>query len=127
MPSFRFIWKKKKKEETQFFLKMSNSDEDLFASQKDLRSKTDVPTFVSKTQPQSSEVEYLWIIAFHWDIGETSPFSLQPICNFTESEVPSTWYSFKLRDDLRLKKIDVRALSGQYSIFCKVEKGMFFY
>ena len=102
---------------------MATSDEDLFASQQDFRPTTNVPGFLSKTQPEMSEQEYLWVIAFHWDIGNTTPFTVQPICNFTESEVPSTWYSFKLRDDLRMKKIDVRMLNGSYSVFCKVEKG----
>lgn len=103
---------------------MSNSEEDLFSSQKDCRPSTNVPRFVSKTQAKKSNVEYLWNISFHWDIGNTEPFSLQPIANFTEAEVPPTWYQFSLRDDLWLKKTYVRMLNGQYSIFCKVEKGI---
>lgn len=102
---------------------MSNSDEDMFLSQKETRISTEVEVHMPKSQPQRSDVEYLWVVAFHWDIGDGNPFTLQPICNFTESEVPSTWYAFKLRDDLRKKKINVRMLSGEYSIFCKVEKG----
>ena len=98
------------------------SDDDMFMSQKELRPTTDVP-FVSKTQPEKSEVEYLWNVVFQWDIGNKEPFSLQPLCNFSESEVPPTWYQFKLRDDLRLKKIYVNLLNGQYSIFAKVEIG----
>ena len=102
---------------------MSNSDEDLFLSQKEDRPAAEVPPRSCKSQPQKSEVEYMWNVVFHWDIGNNNPFSLQPICNFTDAEVPPTWYSFKLRDDLRLKKIHVRMLNGTYSIFCKVEKG----
>lgn len=99
------------------------SDEDMFFSQKDVRPKTNLPVFLSKSQPQKSDLEYLWNIVFQWDIGNKYPFSLQPISNFSESEVPSTWYLFKLRDDLRRKKIYVRALNGNYSIFAKVERG----
>ena len=103
---------------------MSDSGEDMFLSQKDVvRPRTNVPGFVSKSQPQQSEVEYLWNISFHWDIGNAHPFSLQPISNFTEKEVPSTWYSFRLRDDLRRERRYIRMLNGEYSIFCKVEKG----
>lgn len=105
---------------------MSDSEEDMFLSQKDvIRPKTNVPEFISKTQPEKSAVEYMWNIAFHWDIGNTTPFSLQPIINFNEGEVPATWYLFKLRDDLRMKKKYIRMLNGTYSIFCKVEKGIF--
>lgn len=105
---------------------MSDSEDDMFLSQRDVRPpRTEVQVPVSRSQPQKSDVEYLWNLAFHWDIGDRNPFTLQPICNFTEAEVPSTWYMFKLRDELRLKKIDVRILSGLYSIFCKVEKGIF--
>ena len=103
-----------------------SSEEDLFASQKDVRPHTNVPKFISKTQAEESNVEYFWNICFHWDIGNKNPFSLQPISNFTEKEVPPTWYLFKLRDDLRLKKVYVRMLNGEYSIFCKVEKGKAF-
>lgn len=99
------------------------SDEDIFSSQKDLRPSTDVPSFVSKTQPQTSDVEYLWNVVFHWDIGNKTPFSIQPISNFNDKEIPSTWYLFRLRDDLRLKKINISMLNGLYSIFAKVEKG----
>ena len=99
------------------------SDEDIFSSQPDVRPSTDVPVFVSKTQPQKSDVEYMWNVVFHWDLGNKTPFSLQPIANFCDSEVPDTWYIFKLRDDLRKKKIYVKMLNGKYSIFAKVEKG----
>ena len=104
---------------------MSNSDEDLFASQQDIRPSTSVPKFFSKTQPEKSDVEYLWNISFHWDIENTRPFSLQPISNFSEEEVPPTWYLFNLRDDLRLTKKYIRMLNGEYSIFCKVERGIY--
>lgn len=111
----------KEKKEEQII--MSNSDEDMFASQKNVKVSTKVLEPVSKSQPQQSELEYLWNVAFHWDIGNKTPFSLQPIANFTQSEVPLSWYSFKLRDELRLQKIHVEMLNGQYSIFGKVEKG----
>lgn len=102
------------------------SDEDMFLSQKEVRPVTDVPGFVSKTQPEKSELEYLWYLVFHWDIGNKNPFSLQPVKNFAESEVPRTWLLFNLRDELRQAKIRVRMLNGEYSIFAKVEKGIFF-
>ena len=88
---------------------MSNSEDDLFCS--------------PRPPAEKSDIEYLWYISFHWDIGNTHPFTLQPINNFTAEEVPTTRCNFKLRDDLRLKKIYVRMLNGDYSIFCKVEKG----
>lgn len=104
---------------------MSNSEDDMFLSQREERPTTKVPPRPSSSQPQKSDVEYMWNVCFHWDIGNQNPFSLQPICNFSDSEVPPSWYHFKLRDELRLKKIDVRMLSGTYSIFCKVEKGTY--
>lgn len=100
------------------------SDEDLFLSEKEGAPNSDeVPLFVSRSQPAKSEVEYLWNVVFHWDIGNKTPFSLQPIKNFTESEIPVSWYLFRLRDDLRKKKIFVTMLNGNYSMFAKVEKG----
>lgn len=102
------------------------SDEDIFSSQRDVRPSTDVPHFVSKTQPQQSEVEYLWNIVFQWDLSNPTPFSIQPKISFSHHDVPLTWYLFKLRDDLRLKKTYFRVLNGTYSIFCKVEKGKFY-
>lgn len=100
------------------------SDEDFFgSSQKDMRSKTNVPKFWSKTQPQKSDVEYFWIILFHHDIGNQYPFTLHIRTLFSTEEIPDTWYLFKLRDDLRFKKQYFRVLNGDYSVFCKVEKG----
>ena len=85
----------------------------MFLSQSEVQKDTDPPRFVSKTQPQKSELEYMWNVVFHWDIENKAPFSLQSVSHFTDSEVPWTWYAFKLRDDLRLKKINVRILNGQ--------------
>lgn len=99
----------------------------MFLSEKESRAPpTSENGAVSRSQPEKSEVEYLWNVVFHWDIGNQTPFSLQPIVNFSQSEVPATWYLFKLRDDLRLKKIYIKMLNGQYSIFAKVEKVKFF-
>ena len=99
------------------------SDEDFFAySQADQARSPDVSRFVSKTQPQKSDLEYMYWILFHWDLGNSEPFSIHNKSLFGE-EIPDTWYSFKLRDDLRLKKIYFRMLNGEYSVFCKVEKG----
>ena len=95
----------------------------MFLSQKDNRSKTEAPHFVSKTQPKETDVQYLWNIVFHWNMENENPFSIHLKTIFADSEVPPTWYSFKLRDDLRMKKLFIHVLNGNYSIFCKVEKG----
>lgn len=102
------------------------SDEDFFqSSQKDIREPNAVrDSGGSKTQPQKSDVEYHWNVVFHWDIGNRTPFAIYPRAVFSDSEVPASWYAFKLRDDLRKKKIYIRMLNGNFSIFCKVEKGM---
>ena len=99
----------------------------MFLSQRDLRPPaTEVTSFTSKTQPQpqESDVEYLWIVAFHWDLEKRNPFSIEPIGNFSDSEVPQSWYRFRLRDDLRKTKINVEMLKGQFSVFAKVERGI---
>ena len=100
------------------------SDEDFFqSSQREIRKVAEVPRHYSKTQPQPSDVEYFWVIVFHWDIENPNPFSLQHRNAFGESDIPKTWFIFKLRDDLRMKKKYYKVLNGHYSVFCKVEKG----
>lgn len=100
------------------------SDEDFFGpSQKEIRNSTEVPRFISKSQPKPSDVVYMWVVVFHWDIGNKDPFSLQCRSAFSAADIPETWYSFKLRNDLRKNKIRLDVLNGEYSVFCKVEKG----
>lgn len=100
------------------------SDEDMFlSSQQDIRPSTEVPSFISKSQPQKSDVEYHWVVLFHWSLENNQPFSVHLKSLFSDKEISDTWFSFKLRDDLRRKKIYMRMLNGKYSVFCKVEKG----
>ena len=100
----------------------------MFLSQKDVRPRTDPRPFISQPlPPKQSDQDYHWLIVFHWDIGNENPFSVQLKSIFSPSEVPESWYLFKLRDDLRMKKQQIRFLNGSYSVFCKVEKGKRFF
>ena len=100
------------------------SDEDFFqSSQRESRPTTEVPRFVSKTQPQPTDVDYHWVVLFHWDLENPSPFTLHLRALFQKEEIPETWFLFKLRNDLRMKKKYFEVLNGTYSVFCKVEKG----
>lgn len=99
------------------------SDEDLFFSQKEATSEKEVTPTVSKSQPLPSVVEYHWVIVFHWCIENRDPFSVFLRNVFTEEELPRTWLEFKLSDENRLKKQYIRTVNGEYSFFCKVEKG----
>ena len=68
----------------------------------------------------------MWLVVFHWDVEDSEPFSLHVRNIFTDEEVPESWYAFMLKDDYRKKKIFLHALEGEYSVFCKVEKGTIF-
>ena len=97
------------------------SDEDMFLSQKDIRPSTVIEG--PSTQPLPSEVEYHWAVLFNFDIGNIEPFNMFLRSTFKESEIPSRWFDYKLADDVRLKKTYIPTLNGEYSFFCKVEKG----
>ena len=104
------------------------SDEEFFqSSQVEMRRSTDPPRFFSKSQPLPSDVEYFWVVLFHHDIGNREPFTIHLRATFDEKDIPATWFLFKLRDDLRLKKKYFHVLNGDYSVFCKVEKGKSYY
>ena len=93
----------------------------MFLSQKDSRPSTVVTRPI--TQPAPSEVEYHWAVLFNFDIGNIEPFSMFLRSTFKESEIPSRWFEYRLADDVRMKKLHIPTLNGQYSFFCKVEKG----
>ena len=102
------------------------SDEDMFQqSQPDFRLPPSPPNVnvVSRSQPQPSDVLYHWVIMFHWDINNKFPFSMFVRSTFPDSEIPDSWYTFRLSEEYRLQKKYLRTLNGQYSVFCKVEKG----
>lgn len=94
----------------------------MFFSQPENRPST-VMESASKSQPQPSGLNYHWVVLFQFDIENHEPFNMFLRSTFPESEVPESWYKFKLEDELRLLKRYFRTLNGEYAVFCKVEKG----
>ena len=80
----------------------------------------------SEDQPQS-EVNYFWFIAFEWCVSEPKPFQIFVREYFGDDDIPDTWFSGVLTEEYRLIKLQLNAVAGNnpYSIFAKVEKGMY--
>ena len=97
------------------------SDEDMFLSQRETHPPKEAP--VPTSQPLPSDVEYHWAVMFHFDIGNKEPFSMFLRSTFSEKDIPSAWFRYKLSNERRLMKNYIHALNGNYSVFCKVEKG----
>lgn len=100
--------------------KMSDSEEEFFASTQLPQSKSPV---VSGSQ-KLSVVEYFFLVTFNWDLMIGSPFQI----NVLEvlREFPEDWITGPLTRNNRLVKKKLKALGGQFSLFCKVQKGIFY-
>ena len=72
----------------------------------------------------ASQINYRWVIVFHWSIVDSSPFKIVPRTFFNEEEIPDSWFSSGLGYNKRSKRIVVNCFDdGEYSVFCKVEDG----
>lgn len=96
---------------------MADSEEEEFfqATQLPEKKTTDV-------SDRKSVVEYFFIVSFNWDLMVGSPFEI----NVLEvlKDIPENWIYGPLSKDDRKSKIPLKALgSGDYSVFCKIEKG----
>ena len=99
------------------------SDEDMFLSQREERVSAPIPAPSTSSQPLPTKVEYHWAVLFNFDIGNIEPFLMFLRSTFSEAEIPSSWFLYKLGDEIRLEKKHFPTLNGIYSVFCKVEKG----
>lgn len=69
-----------------------------------------------------SVVEYFFLVTFNWDLMVGEPFQL----NVLEviSDFPEAWIKGPLSKINRQQKVSIKAFGGgQYSLFCKVQKG----
>lgn len=70
-----------------------------------------------------SVVEYFFLVTFNWDLMVGNPFEI----NVAEvvNDFPESWIKGPLTRMNRQRKITVIAFGGgQYSLFCKVQKGI---
>lgn len=108
---------------------MSDSDEEFFLP-------TQLPPQVPRNRlnegvsvekvVKKSVVEYFFLVVFNWNLMVGNPFELhvwEVIPDF-----PEEWILGPLTYDNRLQKLPINAFGGsQYSLFCKVEKGICIY
>lgn len=101
---------------------MADSDEDFFLD-------TQLPPkLVSDSSDVSkvSVVEYFFAVTFNWNLFVGHPFQMNVLEKITD--FPDHWIKGPLRNAHRLEKLPVRAFGGgQFSLFCKVEKGCIIY
>lgn len=100
---------------------MSDSDEDFFFATQ-LPSKKRERVSDDRPELSQSVVEYFFLITFNWNLMVDCPFEL----NVREKikDFPNSWIKGSLSNDKRIKKIRISALGGgEYSLFCKVDKG----
>ena len=76
-----------------------------------------------------SDVEYFWFIAFEWNVLEEEPFQIFVREYFGDDDIPDTWFTGNLSDKNREVKLKLNAVAGgnPYSIFAKVQKGIYIY
>lgn len=102
---------------------MSDSDSDIefFAStQRSLQSKN---SNVSNKSSSGSVVEYFFLVTFNWDLMVGLPFEINVIEQI--NDFPSEWIKGHLSNEYRQEKRPIAAFGGgNYSLFCKVEKGI---
>ena len=75
----------------------------------------------------SSDTEYFWFIAFEWNVHEPRPFAIFVREYFGDEDIPDNWFTGKLTDKNRAVKLSLNAVAGKspYSIFAKIEKGIY--
>lgn len=102
---------------------MSDSEEDFFLATQ-LPPKSRKKRVVSDISSKLSVVEYFFLVTFNWDLMVGNPFQI----NVREvlTEFPDEWIKGALVKSNRVEKIKINSFGGgQYSLFCKVEKGIF--
>lgn len=77
------------------------------------------------TQEQGkSTVQYAWVILFHYDIDDPTPFTIVPLSFFAGSDFPWSAVKGVLHSDFRSQKMTFSKIPGkEYMIFAKVEIG----
>ena len=107
---------------------MSDSDEEFFFNSQlpetqlctDERKSKDVS--LGSDSFKVSLVEYFFLVTFNWDLLAGHPFQMSVLEVLTD--FPEEWIKGPLKNPFRLQKRRVMALGGgQYSLFCKVQKG----
>ena len=101
---------------------MADSEEEEFFQATQMPEKK---SQVSATEGgKMSVVEYFFLVTFNWDLMVGSPFEMY-VCEKIK-EFPEEWIKNRLTDYKRQIRIRVSALGGgEFSLFCKVEKGTF--
>lgn len=70
-----------------------------------------------------SKVLYGAIILFKDDINELNPFSIVPLNFFADTDFPWGSIEGEMNEESRAKVRTFSNLTGNYRIFCKIEKG----
>ena len=97
------------------------SDEDFICETQTQMSVNNVPT-------PTSRLEYWWFILFQWEINLEQPFQIIVKHVFKDRGIPASWYNGCLSDNCRRLKLCLPDLPGErYSVFAKVEKGIFIF
>ena len=82
------------------------------------------PPLTQETNNRRSEVQYAWIILFHYSIHDFCPFSIIPLAYFLGSDFPWNAVEGILNPEFRMERRTLSKLSGgDYTIFAKVEVG----
>lgn len=83
------------------------------------------PPLTQEQEQGKSQVQYAWVILFHYSINDPKPFSMVPLSFFAKSNFP--WSAVKgiLSPSFRCEKQIFPNIPGKtFTIFAKVEMGM---
>lgn len=94
---------------------MSDSDEDFFLPSQKMKQIDLV------SAKRVSAVKYFFVVSFNWNLMVANPFEIHVLESIRD--FPDEWITGPLTTENRLRKVTINVLEGQYSLFCKVEKG----
>lgn len=105
-------------------IRVSDSEEDFFLPTQLSPPKKGVSD--STVGAKVSVVEYFFLVTFDWNLMEGNPFQMSVL--EVIKDFPEEWIRGPLTKNCRLEKVAISVFGGgNYSLFCKVEKGGIIY
>lgn len=112
-------------------LNMSDSEEEFFLATQMPQSGNSRPDGAKVKEKVVSDgslsvVDYFFLVTFNWDLMVGDPFKMTVL--EVIKDFPEDWITGPLNESSRKMKFPVKAFDGgEFSLFCKVQKGRPFF